>query len=83
MKSVACWDLGEFARLHPRGRMLEEKKNFLSFFLKILFFIFSILQQIGVKYPLMELMDHKDSEVRKQALLAVQKLLVTHWEYLH
>lgn len=62
VKCVACWDLGEFARLHPRGRQ--------------------ILQQIKVKLPLMKLMEHPDAEVRRQALLSTQKLLVQHYEFL-
>jgi V-type H+-transporting ATPase subunit H len=60
--SVACFDLGEFARIHPRGR--------------------SILQQLNIKIPLMQLMEDKDPEVKKQALAAVQKLMVFNWEYL-
>jgi V-type H+-transporting ATPase subunit H len=62
VKCVACWDLGEFARLHPRGRQ--------------------ILQQINVKLPLMKLMEHPEAEVRRQALLSTQKLLVQHFEFL-
>jgi len=60
--SVACFDAGEFARFHPRGRTL--------------------VQQMGLKVPLMKHMEDKNADVRKQALLAVQKLMVTHWEFL-
>lgn len=62
VQSIACYDLGEFARLHPRGKIL--------------------LQKLGIKLPLMALMDSRDEQVKKQALTAVQKLLVTNWEYL-
>jgi len=60
--AVACYDIGEFARIHPRGR--------------------TIVQQLGIKIPLMILMEDKDLEVKKQALTAVQKLMVHNWEYL-
>jgi len=60
--AVACYDIGEFARIHPRGR--------------------TIVQHLGIKIPLMVLMEDKDPEVKKQALTAVQKLMVHNWEYL-
>jgi V-type H+-transporting ATPase subunit H len=59
---IACFDVGEFARFHPRGKVL--------------------IQQTGLKLALMKLMEDKDSEIKKHALLAVQKLMVTNWEYL-
>jgi len=62
VQSIACFDLGEFARFHPRGK--------------------TIIQKLSIKIPLMRLMEDTDTDVRKHALLAVQKLLVTNWEYI-
>lgn len=68
VKEVACYDLGEFARFHPDGRM--------------------VIQKFRGKPKLMALLgggkDDKIPEtVRKQALLAVQKLMVHNWEQLN
>jgi len=60
--SVAAYDVGEFVRFHPRGKI--------------------IIQQLGVKLDLMKLMANEDPQVKKQALFAVQKAMVTNWEYL-
>jgi hypothetical protein len=59
--SIACYDLGEFARLHPRGR--------------------DILDQTGSKAVLIGLMaSAKNVEVQKQALFAIQKLMVKKFD---
>jgi len=63
--AVACNDLGEFVRFHPRGRSILGNANYSG------------------KTAIMKLMVHQDPEVQKQALLAVQKLMVTNWEYLN
>jgi V-type H+-transporting ATPase subunit H len=60
--SVACYDIGEFVRFHPRGK--------------------SIVQQLGIKMDIMKLMTHEDAQVKKQALFAIQKMMVHNWEYL-
>eukprot|EP00096_Caligus_rogercresseyi_P005373 TRINITY_DN2071_c0_g1_i1.p1 TRINITY_DN2071_c0_g1~~TRINITY_DN2071_c0_g1_i1.p1 ORF type:complete len:476 (-),score=151.99 TRINITY_DN2071_c0_g1_i1:246-1673(-) len=42
----------------------------------------NVLEQIGGKTMVMTLMGHDDPNVRYEALLAVQKLMVHNWEYL-
>jgi len=60
--ALACWDIGEFVRFHPRGK--------------------SIIEQIECKVPVMKLLNHESEKVKGEALLALQKLMVTNWEYL-
>jgi len=61
--AVACFDVGQFARFHPRGKQ--------------------IIQQLEIKAPLMKLLTgNPDEEVRKEALNALQKLMIQNWEYL-
>jgi len=61
--AIACWDIGQFTRFHPRGKQ--------------------IVQQLDIKAPLMKLLTgHGDEDVRKEALNALQKLMVQNWEYL-
>lgn len=43
---------------------------------------FSIIEQLGGKQLVMQLLAHEDPNVRYEALLAVQKLMVHNWEYL-
>jgi len=42
----------------------------------------SLIEQLGGKQVVMGLLGHSDSNVRYEALLAVQKLMVHNWEYL-
>jgi hypothetical protein len=59
--SIACYDLGEFSRLHPKGR--------------------DILEQTGAKAVLIGLMSvSKNADVQKQALFAIQKLMVKKFD---
>jgi len=60
--SLACFDIGEFVRFHPRGK--------------------NIIEQIECKLPIMKLLNHESEKVKSDALLALQKLMVTNWEYL-
>ncbi|XP_067046578.1 V-type proton ATPase subunit H-like [Acropora muricata] len=41
-----------------------------------------VLENLGCKVMVMSMMTHNDASVRKEALLAVQKLMVHNWEYL-
>merc|ERR1712025_1532273 len=41
-----------------------------------------VLEQLGGKTMVMTLLSHADPNVRYEALLAVQKLMVHNWEYL-
>ncbi|EFA79805.1 vacuolar ATP synthase subunit H [Heterostelium album PN500] len=60
--SIACHDLGEFARFHPRGKI--------------------IIEALGIKQDIMRLMTNPNEEVKKQALFALQKMMINNWEYL-
>nr|CAG4640767.1 EOG090X044C [Eulimnadia texana] len=42
----------------------------------------NIIEQLGGKQLVMQLLSHEDPNVRYEALLAVQKLMVHNWEYL-
>ena len=41
--------------------------------------VFSVLENLGCKVRVMGMMTHDDPNVRKEALLAVQKLMVHNW----
>merc|ERR1712193_475158 len=62
VRSVACFDLGEYVRHYQRGK--------------------HVLEQLNGKTLVMSLLGHGDPNVRYEALLAVQKLMVHNWEYL-
>lgn len=42
----------------------------------------TVIEQLGGKQLVMQLLSHEDPNVRYEALLAVQKLMVHNWEYL-
>eukprot|EP01132_Coremiostelium_polycephalum_P000398 gene398-502_t len=60
--AIACHDLGEFVRHHPRGKL--------------------IIDHLGIKPDIMALMSNTDENVKKQALFALQKMMINNWEYL-
>nr|KAG5692880.1 hypothetical protein BaRGS_002315 [Batillaria attramentaria] len=41
-----------------------------------------VIEQLGAKQLVMQYLTHEDPNVRYEALLAVQKLMVHNWEYL-
>lgn len=43
---------------------------------------YRILTNLDAKSAVMTLMTHPDAGVQKEALLAVQKMMVNNWEYL-
>jgi len=52
----------------------------LIFYVTLYYLIFySIIEQLGGKQLVMQLLSHDDANVRYEALLAVQKLMVHNW----
>jgi V-type H+-transporting ATPase subunit H len=41
-----------------------------------------VLEQLDGKTTVMSMLSHDDPNVKHQALLCIQKLMVHHWEYL-
>lgn len=42
----------------------------------------NVIEQLDAKTTIMSMLSHEDTNVKHQALLCVQKLMVHHWEYL-
>ncbi|XP_060554958.1 LOW QUALITY PROTEIN: V-type proton ATPase subunit H-like, partial [Ruditapes philippinarum] len=42
----------------------------------------NVIEQLGAKHLVMQYLTHEDPNVRYEALIAVQKLMVHNWEYL-
>eukprot|EP01133_Synstelium_polycarpum_P010235 gene10235-11929_t len=59
--SIACHDLGEFVRFHPRGK--------------------NVIDVLEIKPDIMTLMGNPNEEVKKQALFALQKMMINNWEH--
>lgn len=73
--AIAAHDIGQFVRYHPRGR------KYVHTFVIILIYT-RIIGDLGAKGKVLALMDHDDAEVKKQALLATQKIMIMNWDYL-
>lgn len=52
------------------------------YFLDFSLYLLSTIENLGGKQLVMQLLAHEDPNVRYEALLAVQKLMVHNWEYL-
>lgn len=71
---IACWDIGEFVRVHPHGKLISK--------------------QLELKSPIMRILteaeknregqndEEEAQKLAKEALTALQKLMITNWEYL-
>lgn len=59
-QAVACYDLGEFSRLHPYARNVLDKEN--------------------GKNKLMNMVNKDNALVKENALVALQKLMITKWQ---
>lgn len=75
--AVCCYDIGEFARFHPRGKQFVHSSFVLVLFFCFHFFLCAnrVLAKFDFKMDLMKLLTHTDSEVRKNALFSLQKLM--------
>ena len=71
-KAVACYDLGQFARYHPYGRLYSTRHLNIEN---------RVLDKKGAKDKIIALMEtSKNAEIREQALIAVQKILISDWQ---
>ena len=61
------------------GHQLGECYSFLHLSLQWKSLLFSVIEQLGGKQVVMQLLAHEDPNVRYEALLAVQKLMVHNW----
>ena len=59
-QAVACFDLGEFSRLHPFSKQ--------------------ILEDFNGKTKLMKMIENESPQVRENALVAIQKLMINNWQ---
>ena len=67
-QAIACYDLGEFCRFYPRGRMYFQS-------------YFRVLESLHIKELIMEKARYSsEKSVREQALLALQKLMIQNWQ---
>jgi len=71
--AIACWDVGEFVRVHPSGKRICQSIDLKTPIMKKL--TTSTLESGGEK-------SEEYKKLEKEALTALQKLMITNWEYL-
>lgn len=76
-QAIACYDLGEFARIHPKGKSILEVRTSAQrrATTALRAAAQSAPQETGAKVVLLSLMSAKNADVQKEALFAVQKLM--------
>jgi len=68
MQAIACWDVGEFVRVHPNGKYICREENLKAPIMKML-------------HETEKNLDDEDCQkLAKEALGALQKLMITNWE---
>jgi len=76
VQCIACWDIGEFVRVHPHGKLISKTLDLKTP-------IMLIITQTGEKGRDDDKnMDEDHQKLAKEALTALQKLMITNWEYL-
>lgn len=76
VQCIACWDIGEFVRVHPHGKLISKTLDLKTP-------IMHIITQTGDKGRDDDKnMDEDHQKLAKEALTALQKLMITNWEYL-
>jgi hypothetical protein len=59
--------------------LVTDDERHMHLYVQSVFFFFSVLETLGCKELVMKRMAHHDPNVRYEALLAVQKLMVHNW----
>jgi V-type H+-transporting ATPase subunit H len=72
---IACWDIGEFVRVHPHGKLISKT-------LELKTPVMRILTEAEKNRDPGQNDDEDAQKLAKEALTALQKLMITNWEYL-
>jgi V-type H+-transporting ATPase subunit H len=75
VQCIACWDIGEFVRIHPHGKLISKNMDLKSPIMRI-------LTESEKNRDDEKNVDEDNQKLAKEALTALQKLMITNWEYL-